>query len=145
MEKILLNSSQLQLQLQHQLQNQSTQWIIASAIVLFCIYYNASSSKIPMMNAKSFFEFSDKRAIQFYQKNALDLVDGWFHNHPDTPGRVITEMGPIVVLPRSMADEIREDGRFSLRQQLAKVNDYIGLQKLYLLTLLDFSFSFTRV
>lgn len=125
MERILSNSSQLQLQLQHQLQQQSTQWIIASVIIVFCIYYNASSSKIPLMNAKGFFEFSDKRVIQFYQKNALDLVDGWFHQHPETPGRVITEMGQIVVLPRSMADEIRDDGRFSLRQQLAKVNYYV--------------------
>lgn len=32
-----------------------------------------------------------------------------------------TEFGSMVILPGSMAEELRDDERFNLRQQLAKV------------------------
>ncbi|KAL7940043.1 putative P450 monooxygenase [Trichoderma barbatum] len=101
-------------------QLQSTQWIVAALIIFACIYSHASSSKIPQINGKGFFEFSNKRALQLYQRNATGLVESWFRKHPNTPGMLNTEFGSMIVLPGSMAEEIRDDDRFNLRQQLAK-------------------------
>lgn len=126
-------------------QPQSTQWIVAALIVLGCIYSYASSSKIPQINGKGFFEFSNKRAIKLYQFNATNLIGGWFRDHPNTPGMLNTEFGSMVILPGSMAEELRNDERFNLRKQLAKVlyyNVWIG----YLfLQFIEFSFSFGRI
>ncbi|PNP47770.1 hypothetical protein THARTR1_10455 [Trichoderma harzianum] len=109
-----------------QLQPQSTQWIVATLIILIGIYSYASSSKIPQINGKGFFELSNKRAIKLYQFNATNLIGGWFRDHPNTPGMLNTEFGSMVILPGSMAEELRDDERFNLRQQLAKVLHYIA-------------------
>ncbi|KKO96515.1 cytochrome P450 [Trichoderma harzianum] len=118
---ISLENFQLQsAQWSEHFQPQSTQWIIAVLIVLVGIYSYASSSKIPQINGKGFFEFSNKRAIKLYQFNATNLIGGWFRDHPNTPGMLNTEFGSMVILPGSMAEELRNDERFNLRQQLAK-------------------------
>ncbi|KAM7216748.1 Cytochrome P450 monooxygenase sdnQ [Rhypophila decipiens] len=78
--------------------------------------------RIPEINpiGNIFTPSKKKSAIAAYLTNARGLVTGWFAQNPGTPARLHTQIGTVVVLPSSMADEISHDERFHLRQQTAK-------------------------
>jgi hypothetical protein len=76
---------------------------------------------MPVLNAKRFYEFSDERVKKSFLGNARQMLHDWFEENPDKPVSVHTDTGMVIVLPGSMANEIRNDKRFHLRQQVERV------------------------
>ncbi|KAM3455212.1 hypothetical protein NHJ6243_008618 [Beauveria neobassiana] len=89
--------------------------IIASvlAAVIAVVFRLSTASKLPIINPKGTFEFSDHRIKANFQQNAAKLLREWFSKNPSKPVVINGDLGPMTILPPSMIDEIRNDPRLS--------------------------------
>ncbi|KAJ2966599.1 hypothetical protein NQ176_g10072 [Zarea fungicola] len=88
--------------------------LIAAAIALY--WRISTSSKLPRINAKGAFEISDSRTKAVWMKDGANLIRDWFAKNPDKPVLIVTDSGPLTVLPPSMAQEIRNDSRLGFTE-----------------------------
>lgn len=88
--------------------------LIATAIALYLRI--STSSRLPRINAKGAFEISDTRTKAVWMKDGANLIRDWFAKNPDKPVLVVTDSGPMTVLPPSMAQEIRNDSRLGFTE-----------------------------
>ena len=103
------------------LQSKPLPYLAAFLVVALVTFYWRVPSKVPLLNAKGFFELSDERAKTAFLRNARGMLRDWFEKNPNKPVSVYGDTGTVIVLPASMADEIRNDKRFHLRQQVERV------------------------
>lgn len=96
-------------------------YVVASLVVVLIAFYWQASSNVPQLNARGFFELSDERAKMAFVGNARQMLQDWFKKNPNKPVSVYGDTGTVIVLPGSMANEIRNDKRFHLRQQVERV------------------------
>ncbi|KAJ6784660.1 hypothetical protein PWT90_03223 [Aphanocladium album] len=87
--------------------------IIASLIatVIAIAFRLSTASTLPVLNPKGAFEFTDRRVKASFRKDASKLLRGWFAKNPSKPVVIYGDMGPVTVLPPTMANEIRNDSR----------------------------------
>ena len=69
--------------------------------------------KVPILNPKGPFELTDSRPKKDYVAGALGMLRGWFTAHPDKPVRMITDFGPLTILPPHLTNEIRNKEQLS--------------------------------
>jgi hypothetical protein len=82
-------------------------------VLVYCAsQYQMSKPGPPTLNPRKRFELSDERAKKVFLENPGKMVAGWFRAN-NAPVRIITDIGKIMLLPPSMADEIRNDNRLS--------------------------------
>ncbi|KAB8227102.1 cytochrome P450 [Aspergillus alliaceus] len=103
------------------LQSRPLPYVAAFLVVVLAIFYWHVPSNVPVLNAKGFFEFSDERVKKVFLGNARQMLHNWFEENPDKPVSVYTDTGTVIVLPGSMANEIRNDKRFHLRQRVERM------------------------
>ncbi|OAQ97573.1 hypothetical protein LLEC1_01206 [Akanthomyces lecanii] len=92
--------------------------ILASVVaaVIAIAFRISTASKLPTLNPKGTFEISDRRIKANFQKNAATLLRDWFAKNPDKPVVINGDMGPMTILPPSMANEIRNDPRLGFME-----------------------------
>ncbi|KAI9159162.1 Cytochrome P450 monooygenase 1 [Paramyrothecium foliicola] len=91
-------------------------------ILLMVIVHDARGTKINAMllNPKKTFEITQTRVLKEYLFHYRSLIDGWFGENPNKPACILTHIGPQIVLPPHMANEIRGDTRLSFTAFAAK-------------------------
>lgn len=95
--------------------------MIILALAAVAVHWSDRSSN-PLLNAKGFFELSDRRIKIAFLGNARPMLSDWFGKHQNSPVSIYSDTGVLMVLPGSMANEIRNDKRFHLRQQVERVS-----------------------
>src|SRR5690348_17037732 len=71
--------------------------VIAAVItIVFCL---STASKLPTLNPKGAFEFSDRHVKVRFQRDASKLLRHWFAKNPSKPVVINGDMGPLTVLP----------------------------------------------
>lgn len=73
----------------------------------------APKPSAPLLNPRRFYEFSDDGPVSRILNTTRKTIEDWFDKNPETPMRLICDLGEITVLPPSMADEIKKDSRLS--------------------------------
>nr|A0A1B4XBI1.1 RecName: Full=Cytochrome P450 monooxygenase sdnQ; AltName: Full=Sordarin/hypoxysordarin biosynthesis cluster protein Q [Sordaria araneosa]BAV32161.1 cytochrome P450 monooxygenase [Sordaria araneosa] len=107
--------------------------LLVALLTTIIIYYSSSSSfpsatikktpPIPEINPLGgiFYPSKTKAAITAYLTNARGLVTDFFRQNPGKlAAQLHTQIGTIIVLASSTAEEIAHDERFHLRKQTAK-------------------------
>ncbi|SMY28204.1 unnamed protein product [Zymoseptoria tritici ST99CH_1A5] len=94
--------------------------MIILALAAVAVHWSDRSSN-PLLNAKGFFELSDRRIKIAFLGNARPMLSDWFGKHQNSPVSIYSDTGVLMVLPGSMANEIRNDKRFHLRQQVERM------------------------
>ncbi|SMQ54553.1 unnamed protein product [Zymoseptoria tritici ST99CH_3D7] len=94
--------------------------MIILALAAVAVHWSDRSSN-PLLNAKGFFELSDRRIKIAFLGNARPMLSDWFGKHQNSPVSIYSDTGVLMVLPGSMANEIRNDKRFHLRQQFERM------------------------
>ncbi|KAK1545959.1 cytochrome P450 [Colletotrichum paranaense] len=86
-----------------------------TTILLIIFVYSLQGTKLntPSINQKRRFELTDSRPKRNYLLNARKLMQQWFTANPNKPTQMITDMGNTIVLPPSMANEIRNHSDLS--------------------------------
>jgi hypothetical protein len=105
---------------------------ICSLFVLSTVFYflrSANGTKLPTINDKGLFEFSDKRIKQNFVLNGRRLLVEGLKKFNGKPFRILTDFGPTTVLSPEYAQEIRNDGNLNHAQFVAKVgwHPYVGI------------------
>lgn len=95
-------------------------YVLAVLMVVLGTLYWRDSSSTPVLNAKGFFESYNGRAKMAFIGNARQMLHDWFEENPNRPVSLYTDTGLVMVLPGSMADEVRNDKRLHLRKQVEK-------------------------
>ncbi|OAA36046.1 trichothecene C-8 hydroxylase [Beauveria brongniartii RCEF 3172] len=93
--------------------------IIASVIAAYvALHFRMSfnSNAVPCINPKSTFELSGNRVKSVFMRDGARLIKEWFSKNPDKPVRVYGDSGPMLILPSSMAQEIRNDQRLNFSE-----------------------------
>ncbi|GKT80743.1 cytochrome P450 monooxygenase [Colletotrichum tofieldiae] len=85
-------------------------------VVLFVYSMQGSKLNIPSINQKRKFELTNSRPKRNYLINARGIMRQWFSQNPNKPTRLISDMGETVVLPPSMANEIRNHSHLSFTE-----------------------------
>lgn len=106
-----------------QLSAERFSYVIASflAVLLVC-YVRAGHSDIPVLNPKKPYELTSSRVKSEYMSRAGEMLHGWFKRHPNKPVMLNADVGRVIVLPPSMANEIRNDKRLSFSKWSQEVN-----------------------
>ncbi|KAF4924062.1 Cytochrome P450 monooxygenase TRI1 [Colletotrichum viniferum] len=93
-----------------------------TTILVIIFAYSMQGSKIntPSINPKGKFELTDSRPKQRYLAGAREMMYSWFKTNPNKPVRLVSEMGETIVLPPSMANEIRNHAHLSFTQFAAE-------------------------
>ncbi|KAH7174897.1 cytochrome P450 monooxygenase [Fusarium flagelliforme] len=73
----------------------------------------APKPSAPLLNPRRFYELSDNGPVTRILNTTRKTIEDWFAKNPETPMRLICDLGEITVLPPSMADEIKKDSRLS--------------------------------
>ncbi|KXH49511.1 cytochrome P450 [Colletotrichum simmondsii] len=86
-----------------------------TTILLIVFVYSLQGTKLntPSINQKGRFEFTDSRPKKNFLLNARKLMQQWFTANPNKPIQMISDMGSTIVLPPSMANEIRNHSDLS--------------------------------
>ncbi|KAF9875426.1 cytochrome P450 [Colletotrichum karsti] len=86
-----------------------------TTILVIVFVYSMQGSKLntPSVNSKGTFELTNSRPKKRYLTSAREMMSSWFKVNPNKPVRMVSDMGETIVLPPSMANEIRNDSRFS--------------------------------
>ncbi|KZL81200.1 cytochrome p450 monooxygenase [Colletotrichum incanum] len=85
-------------------------------VVLFVYSMQSSKLNIPSINQKKRFELTNSRPKRNYLINARGIIRQWFSKNPNKPTRLISDMGETIVLPPSMANEIRNNNHLSFTE-----------------------------
>lgn len=98
-------------------------FIAASIVVAVVIFYLqvSTASKLPVVNPKGTFEFSNTRTKALWMKDGSKMIREWFAKNPNKPVLANGDMGPIIVLPPSMIQEIRNDPRLGFSEVTQEV------------------------
>lgn len=78
-------------------------------------------SKLPLVNPRKPFEFSDSRAKHGFAAHSYEILARGFSTRGDKPFRVISDAGDTTVLSPRFANEIRNDSRLSFTRITARV------------------------
>ncbi|KAF6813799.1 cytochrome p450 monooxygenase [Colletotrichum plurivorum] len=89
-------------------------YFITTILVIFFVYsMQGPKLNTPSINSKGTFELTASRPKKRYLTSAREMLYPWFKANPNKPVRLISDMGETIVLPPSMANEIRNDPRLS--------------------------------
>lgn len=94
---------------------------IAPLAVLAVFLRFIQAPKVPILNPKGPFEFTDTRPKKDYVAGARGMLRGWFTAHPDKAVRMITDFGPITILPPHLTNEIRNKEQLSFAKWTNRV------------------------
>lgn len=117
--------------------------LIAAAIALY--WRISTSSKLPRINAKGAFEISDSRTKAVWMKDGANLIRDWFAKNPDKPVLIVTDSGPLTVLPPSMAQEIRNDSRLGFTEVVQGVSTMASSPYSYMILKLETASNFIPI
>lgn len=78
---------------------------------------------MPELNAKRFYDLINYHGLMAFVFNTRHMLRDWFGKNPNKPVALYGDTGRVIVLPGSMANEIRNDKRFHLRQQVERVGN----------------------
>ncbi|KAK6209890.1 cytochrome P450 [Colletotrichum tabaci] len=83
-------------------------YFFATLLAAFFIYsMQGSKINLPSANPKNFFELTNSRPKKYYLHNARSIMARWFSANPNKPMKMVSDMDESIVLPPSMANEIR--------------------------------------
>lgn len=83
-------------------------YFFATLLAAFFIYsMQGSKINLPSANPKKFFELTNSRPKKYYLTNARSIMARWFSANPNKPMKMVSDMDESIVLPPSMANEIR--------------------------------------
>lgn len=91
------------------------------AIIVACFFFT-SKPNAPCLNPRGFFDIANGQAKKQFLFGLRSMLKTWFDANPHKPASVFSDIGPMTVLPPSMANEIRSDPRLSFVEFSAKVN-----------------------
>ncbi|EEU40020.1 uncharacterized protein NECHADRAFT_32184 [Fusarium vanettenii 77-13-4] len=89
------------------------------AITVACFFFT-SKPNAPCLNPQGFFDIASGRAKKQFLFGLRSMLKTWFDANPHKPASVFSDIGPMTVLPPSMANEIRSDPRLSFVEFSAK-------------------------
>ncbi|KAI8294098.1 Cytochrome P450 monooxygenase TRI1 [Colletotrichum sp. SAR 10_98] len=89
-------------------------------VIIFAYSMQGSKMNTPSINPKGKFELTDSRPKQRYLAGAREMMYSWFKTNPNKPVRLVSDMGETIVLPPSMANEIRNHAHLSFTQFAAE-------------------------
>lgn len=92
--------------------------------ILFSLLYilkGSSERKIPTINDKRAFEFSNERIKKNFALNGRQLLQEGLRKFSGKPFRILTDSGPIIILSPEYVHELRNDGNLNHAQAIAKV------------------------
>lgn len=112
--------------------------ILGIAAIMVILYLR--TDYLPQLNPKT--RFSNYSTSQ-YIHNARSLLLNWFDKHPNSPAVINSDYGRTVVLPPSMAGEIRNHPQLSHRKVAQEVSTTPSMPPAPT-DGVDISFSFTR-
>jgi hypothetical protein len=104
-------------------QAQSLVWLFLS-LVPFALFYalrSSNGSKLPIINDKRLFEFSDKRTKQNFVLNGRRLLREGLKTFGGKPFKILTDFGYATILPPEYANEVRSIDSLSHVRAIAKV------------------------
>lgn len=105
--------------------------LLVALILPLSSYFISSSlwkSPIPLLNPPGRFDITKKRAKKQFLVSAKSLIENWFKDHKDKPARLIGDVGEVIVLPGSFANEIRNDKRLSFNKWNYRVGTHLICQ-----------------
>ncbi|GKT47702.1 cytochrome P450 monooxygenase TRI1 [Colletotrichum spaethianum] len=92
-------------------------YFFTTILIIFFIYsLQGSKLNIPSINQKKLYELTNSRPKRNYLTNARGIMRQWFSKNPNKPTRLISDMGETIVLPPSMANEIRNHKNLSFTE-----------------------------
>lgn len=89
--------------------------------VFFYLTGNPKASKLPTINNKRLFEFSDRRLKQDFARNARQLLRQGLEKYGGKPFKILTDHGTTIILPPEYTQEIRNSPHLNHVQAIAKV------------------------
>ncbi|RSL87603.1 hypothetical protein CEP51_002120 [Fusarium floridanum] len=89
------------------------------AIIAACFFFT-SKPNAPCLNPRGFFDITNGRAKKQFLFGLRSMLKTWFDANPHKAASVFSDIGPMTVLPPSMANEIRSDPRLSFVEFSAK-------------------------
>ena len=100
-------------------------WVVLLFIVpiIYC-HHNAKSrtrNLAPLINTKRAFELTNERPRKEFITNAKGIIHSWFKAHPNSPARVIGDVGQYTILPPHMIAEVDREELVSLTRWAYKV------------------------
>lgn len=97
--------------------------IIASVIaaVIAIVFRVSTAATLTTLNPKGAFDFSSRKVKANFQKEGSQLLRDWFAKNPSKPVLIYGDMGPLTILPPTMANEIRNDPRLDFFQVVQEV------------------------
>ena len=95
--------------------------LISLALGLSLLLLRRFTYKDTALNPKRPFELTSTRVKQEFFFNAQRLLRDWFTTHPNTPVSLHTDVGEMIMLPPSMANEIRNNEHLSFSRWAMKV------------------------
>ncbi|KAK7402713.1 hypothetical protein QQX98_011535 [Neonectria punicea] len=93
-------------------------------ILLGFFLFRDKGTKLPYLNPKNPFEWSDKRAVSEFIYSSKRMLYEVAEPLLGKPYRVLRDLGDIIILPPDIGEEIRNDKRFSFVEGL--VEDFQG-------------------
>lgn len=104
-------------------QPQVLAWLFLG-LVQFALFYAlraSNGSKLPIINDKRLFEFSDKRTKENFALNGHRLLREGLKKFNGKPFKVLTDFGYTTVLPPEYANEVRNIDNLDHVKSQAKV------------------------
>ncbi|KAF4458409.1 cytochrome P450 [Fusarium albosuccineum] len=96
-------------------------YLVAPLIAILIFYfYNSSKPNAPFLNPQGLFVFTHGRSKKQFLFGLRSMLKNWFDANPNKAACVFSDIGPMTVLPPSMANEIRSDPRLSFVEFSAK-------------------------
>lgn len=104
-------------------------WVVASVVLVVATLYlrAVSDARIKQLNPKKLSDVFGSQTKEVFNQNADKMLKEWFKKNPDKPTSLYTDMGPMTVLPASLANEIRNDPRLDFQSVTKKVH-WLALQ-----------------
>jgi hypothetical protein len=100
-------------------------WLLALFMIpIIYSYHNFWSRKrnlAPLINPRGRFEFTNERSRKEFITNAKSIIHSWFNRHPNSPARVIGDVGEYTILPPHMIAEVDREELVSLTRWAYKV------------------------
>ncbi|TDZ23970.1 Cytochrome P450 monooxygenase TRI1 [Colletotrichum orbiculare MAFF 240422] len=88
-------------------------FITTLLVIVFAYSMRGSKLDLPSVNSRGRFELTAVQPKKRYLTSARDMIYTWFKANPNKPVKLISDIGETIVLPPSMANEIKNDSRLS--------------------------------
>ncbi|RSM18116.1 hypothetical protein CDV31_003038 [Fusarium ambrosium] len=89
-------------------------------VIIAACFLFTSKPNAPCLNPCGLFDIANGRAKKQFLFGLRSMLKTWFNANPHKPASVFSDIGPMTVLPPSMANEIRSDPRLSFVEFSAK-------------------------